>query len=314
MGYQAGQITQGEISVAIGYLAGQNTQGQNAVAIGGSAGVNTQGTTAVAIGNQAGQNSQGGRAVAIGGSAGRLSQGIDAIAIGFQAGFNTQGQNSVAIGGSAGAAGLGSGAIAIGYLAGGSGANSIAVGYNTNTSTFINTIAIGASASLTAAASNSCYIRPINTHAVSTALSMLLYDTTTFEVVRSNLANSSEVKSFVIDHPKDKSKYLVHACLEGPESGVYYRGKGEITNGESVNILLPDYVDKLATDFTIQITPIFKGKIITLNASEVVNNNFTVYGENCKFFWLVQGKRDNIEVEPIKKNVDVKGSGPYKWI
>ena len=138
---------------------------------------------------------------------------------------------------------------------------------------------------------------------------MLFWNSTTFEIQA-----ISTSKTFVIDHPKDKSKYLVHACLEGPESGVYYRGKGEITNGESVNILLPDYVDKLATDFTIQITPIFKGKIITLNASEVVNNNFTVYGENCKFFWLVQGKRDNIEVEPIKKNVDVKGSGPYKWI
>jgi hypothetical protein len=119
--------------------------------------------------------------------------------------------------------------------------------------------------------------------------------------------------------------------LEGPESGVYYRGKGEITNGESVTILLPDYVDALATDFTIQITPIWplrrphassvKGKegvirehSVPLAASEVENNSFNVYGENCKFFWLVQGKRDDIQVEPLKSNVELKGSGPYKWI
>jgi hypothetical protein len=209
---------------------------------------------------------------------------------------------------------LGFRAIAIGSLAGGSGANSIAIGYNTNTITYQNTIAIGAaSTNLVASSSNSCFIKPINTHSVSSTLNVLLYDVVSNEVVRST-GVSPESKTFVIDHPKDKNKYLVHACLEGPESGVYYRGKGEITNGENVTILLPYYVEALATDFTIQITPIFKGKNITLNASEVVNNNFTVYGENCKFFWLVQGKRDNIEVEPIKKNVDVKGTGPYKWI
>jgi hypothetical protein len=142
-----------------------------------------------------------------------------------------------------------------------------------------------------------------------------MYNTTTFEVVRSTAATSSQAKTFVIDHPKDKNKYLVHACLEGPESGVYYRGKGEIINGESVNILLPDYVDALATEFTIQITPIYCGKKIEqLYTSEVENNSFYVYGENCKFFWLVQGKRDDIQVEPLKSNVELKGSGPYKWI
>jgi len=141
---------------------------------------------------------------------------------------------------------------------------------------------------------------------------------TTFELIYGQTATAAATvnsKTFVIDHPKDKNKYLVHACLEGPESGVYYRGKGEIENGESVTILLPDYVEALATDFTVQITPIFKGKKMEpLYTSEVENNSFTVYGENCKFFWLVQGKRDDIVVEPLKKNVDVKGNGPYRWI
>ena len=144
---------------------------------------------------------------------------------------------------------------------------------------------------------------------------MLLYDTTTFEVVRSTAATSAQNKTFVIDHPVNKNKYLVHACLEGPESGVYYRGKGEIVNNESVVIYLPDYVEKLATDFTIQITPIYSGKKSEqLYTSEVENNSFIVYGQNCKFFWFVQGKRNNIEVEPLKSTVQVKGTGPYKWI
>jgi hypothetical protein len=37
-------------------------------------------------------------------------------------------------------------------------------------------------------------------------------------------------KTFIIEHPIDTSKYLIHACLEGPEAGVYYRGKATIDN------------------------------------------------------------------------------------
>ncbi len=82
-------------------------------------------------------------------------------------------------------------------------------------------------------------------------------------------------------------------------------------------IYLPDYVEKLATDFTIQLTPIYSGKNKIINqllASEIENNSFNVYGDNCKFYWLVQGKRSDIEVEPLKSNVEVKGTGPYKWV
>ena len=44
------------------------------------------------------------------------------------------------------------------------------------------------------------------------------------------------------------------------------------------------------------------------------DNSFKVYGENCKFYWLVQGNRGDIELEPCKSSVNIKGSGPYKWI
>jgi len=51
-----------------------------------------------------------------------------------------------------------------------------------------------------------------------------------------------------------------------------------------------------------------------LYTSDVKNNCFTVYGENTLFFWLVHGKRSDIDVEPDKNKVNVKGDGPYKWI
>jgi len=122
-------------------------------------------------------------------------------------------------------------------------------------------------------------------------------------------------KSFIIDHPDDPSnKYLIHVCLEGPEAAVYYRGKGEITNNASVDIKLPEYVKNLATDFTIQITAVYDGNVKVYNFDEIQNNAFTVYGENGKFHWLVIGKRFDIDVEPYKKDVIVKGDGPYLWI
>jgi len=121
-------------------------------------------------------------------------------------------------------------------------------------------------------------------------------------------------KTFIIDHPTNENKYLVHACLEGPEAGVYYRGKGEITNNESVEVALPHYVDKFAYDFTVQVTPIYGNKIVTLNSSEVENNAFKVYGENAKFHWVVYGSRQEVNVEPNKADVNVKGDGPYLYI
>jgi hypothetical protein len=121
-------------------------------------------------------------------------------------------------------------------------------------------------------------------------------------------------KSFIIDHPLDYNKYLVHSCLEGPEAGVYYRGKGEITNNKSVEINLPNYVCAFAKDFTIKVTDIYDGispKIYSVG--ELVNNQFTVYGVNGSFFWTVTGSRGNILIEPEKSNIIVKGYGPYKW-
>jgi hypothetical protein len=124
----------------------------------------------------------------------------------------------------------------------------------------------------------------------------------------------NDTKTFVIEHPNNVDKFLVHGCLEGPEAGVYYRGKDQIVNNEFVDIELPNYVEKLAKNFTIQINPIYNGKLIMLNSSEVENNKFRVYGENSTFHWIVYGKRHDITVEPDKNSVVLKGSGPYLYI
>jgi hypothetical protein len=123
-------------------------------------------------------------------------------------------------------------------------------------------------------------------------------------------------KTFIIDHPLDESKYLVHACLEGPEAGIYYRGKASIENDESVVIQLPDYVEPLASNLTVQVTPIFSKDKKTKNVyetSEVENNQFTVYGKNGSFYWTVYATIDEIKVEVKKSSINVQRDGPYAW-
>lgn len=143
-------------------------------------------------------------------------------------------------------------------------------------------------------------------------------DYTSLEAFATTLINSSYVKSFVIDHPKEpETKHLVHVCLEGPEAGVYYRGKGEVTNNVGAKISLPDYVPGWAHDFTITVTAIYDGgKVHAYAVSEVDadDGTFTVYGENGRFNWIAVGKRADIVVEPLKTETNVKGFGPYKWI
>jgi len=116
----------------------------------------------------------------------------------------------------------------------------------------------------------------------------------------------------VIDHPIDKNKYLVHACLEGPEAGVYYRGKSKIVNNDFVKIILPDYVHLLATEFTIQITAL--GSHNSFYTSKIQKGKFKVYGKNGKFFWHVHGMRNSVQTEPDKNKVSLNGNGPYQWI
>lgn len=57
-------------------------------------------------------------------------------------------------------------------------------------------------------------------------------------------------KSFDIPHPSKSGWRLRHVCLEGPESGVYYRGR--LTNSNLIE--LPDYWEGLIDPETITVS------------------------------------------------------------
>jgi hypothetical protein len=286
-------------NVALGGDAGTTNQAPNAIAIGAQAGSQIQGTDSIAIGAFAGYSNQLLASIAIGPMAGNENQGVNAIAIGDNAGWDSQNDNAIAIGTDAGNINQGSYSIAIGYQSG-----------STNQSS--NSIIINATGNELDADTSGCFISPIR--GGITGPQVLYYEPETKEITYSS------PKSFIIDHPLDKEKYLVHACLEGPEAGVYYRGTGEILPQQKfTTIYLPHYVQTFSKNFTIQVTRIVEDEdrdedFSNLKTSMVKNNSFKVYGTPGKFFWHVYGQRGTFDIEPQKKDVKVKGDGPYKWI
>ena len=102
-------------------------------------------------------------------------------------------------------------------------------------------------------------------------------------------------KSFKISHPTDTTKTLTYGSLEGPEFGVYVRGKLQGTD----TIQLPDYWTKLVdpNSITVSLTPI--GKFQKLSVKEIKNNIIIISSDgwftkeiNC--YYVVYGERADI--------------------
>jgi len=118
---------------------------------------------------------------------------------------------------------------------------------------------------------------------------------------------ATKSKPFVIDHPTKPDKKLVHVALEGPENGVYVRGKLE----GQYTITLPEYWTNFVDQdsITVNITPtkypnqdIYIRKIdknkIYLGSSQ----NFAIH---CHYH--VYGERKDIE--KLKVEADPKDYG-----
>ena len=106
------------------------------------------------------------------------------------------------------------------------------------------------------------------------------------------------VKSFRIPHPQDKTKDLIHSCLEGPEAGVYYRGEAKLKKG-SATVELPEYFEALTfdDDRTVLLTlivddekPVFGGQIA---AGRIKDGKFKIYSTDpaATVAWEVKAAR-----------------------
>lgn len=67
---------------------------------------------------------------------------------------------------------------------------------------------------------------------------------------------AANVKNFWMDHPKDPSKEIWYACVEGPEAAAYERGTANLVNGEAY-VLFSDHFEMVVNPetMTIHLTP-----------------------------------------------------------
>jgi hypothetical protein len=131
-------------------------------------------------------------------------------------------------------------------------------------------------------------------------------------------------KTFIINHPSDPNRYLVHATVEGPEAGVFYRGTAHLHNGRA-DVMLPDYFEALTRpeDRTVLLTNIggFDRLAIEKQArGPIVDGRFVVISDNPnstqEFHWEVKAVRKDaprLVVAPLKDDISVAGIGPYTY-
>lgn len=167
-------------------------------------------------------------------------------------------------------------------------------------------------------------------------------------------SNGAFVKTFVIDHPTDPDRWLVHGCVEGPEAAVEYRGVATLHDGVAV-VTLPDYFEAatLPDGRTVHVTmllpdepgelepplPPMQGPAghsgdLQLDAPPVPEHaliypvaaslpragRFRIASgapDGTEVSWLVKAVRADVPLldpEPLRSDVDVHGDGPYRHL
>jgi hypothetical protein len=121
--------------------------------------------------------------------------------------------------------------------------------------------------------------------------------------VNGNFASTN--KYFVIDHPVKEGMSLRHACMEGPEAGIYQRGRVKLVNKEAI-IELPDYFKALSRNNpSISLTPV--GELALVSYKELEKSKkYRIFSDkdNIEVDWIVLGKREDIVIE--EKKTDTK--------
>ena len=114
----------------------------------------------------------------------------------------------------------------------------------------------------------------------------------TLQVVGSFAATT---KSFVIDHPTKPGMKLRYGSLEGPENGVYVRGR---LKGNTIE--LPEYWTKLVDpdSITVNLTPIGKHQnlyVLCIKDNVVHIENSGLFPSKIDCFYTVYGERVDVE-------------------
>ncbi len=120
----------------------------------------------------------------------------------------------------------------------------------------------------------------------------------------------ADVKNFRMDHPRDHTKEIWYASLEGPEAGAYERGTGSLQQGETF-IPFSEHFQLVINPetITVSLTPLSSE---TYGLAVIEKSEFGIKVKelkggtgNFKFDWEVKGVRKGYEdYQPIR----MKGS------
>jgi len=122
---------------------------------------------------------------------------------------------------------------------------------------------------------------------------------------------TASTKTFDIEHPTQSGKRLIHGCFEGPEYGVYFRGKTQDSG-----IQAPEYWSGLVDmdSMTVDVTPIGANQSIYVDRIE--DNGDVYVGANTEvplnYFYIVYGERKDID--PLVVVKDAPAASPNEHI
>jgi hypothetical protein len=103
---------------------------------------------------------------------------------------------------------------------------------------------------------------------------------------------AATTKSFDIEHPTKEGMRLHHGSLEGPEHGVYVRGRLKDSNV----IVLPDYWTGLVDEDTITVQLTAIGGKQNLWVEDIVDNSIIVgFEDKVNCFYFVQAERKDVD-------------------
>lgn len=104
---------------------------------------------------------------------------------------------------------------------------------------------------------------------------------------------AAQTKSFVIPHPTQEGKTLQHGSLEGPEHGVYHRGR--LSEGSIIQ--LPEYWTELVDEDTISVQLTANGDFQMLYVEKIEDNQVFVANaadEGIDCFYIIHGERKDV--------------------
>lgn len=120
-------------------------------------------------------------------------------------------------------------------------------------------------------------------------------------IIGSNIQGA--VKYFNIPHPTKNDKRLVHACLEGPENGVYFRGR---LRGDN-KIEFPEYWSNLvdSESVTVQLTQIGSSQDLIIEKIDWPNVITIRSGNESEIdcYYTINGTR--VDVPPLKVEQEI---------